>query len=216
MKISAIIVAGGSGKRYGGLKQFSILGNKPVYRWSVDTFKKIKSIKEIILVVPEKLLKRIAKKNRDLKLVAGGKERFDSVQNALKAVSPETGVVLIHDAARPLVSSEIVKKSIAAALKYGAAAVAASSTDTVKFSADSRYIKNTLERKKIYLAQTPQVFKKNIITRAYKNIDKNATDDSFLVEKLGLDVRIVKGNRENMKITEKRDLKLLNLMLRGK
>lgn len=214
-RVSAIVVAGGSGKRFGSYKQFAKLGGKPVYKWPLDTFRKIKSIKEIILVVPEKFLRKFPGEN-NLKVIAGGKMRFDSVKNALKVLSPQTNLVLIHDAARPFISKHIVERAIAAAAKHGASIVAIPAVDTIKFTTGGTFVKKTIPREKIFLAQTPQIFKKRILERAYSLKERHATDDSYLAEKLGIKVKIVPGEAKNLKITTRNDLKLLEFWMKLK
>lgn len=221
LKTSVIIVAAGAGKRFGGYKQFQNLCGKDVYLWSLETFLKLKSVREIILVVPKHFVKLLSKKlktQKIVKVISGGKERVDSVRKAVKSLASDTEVVAIHDAARPLISKEIIEKAIVSAQKSGASIVAIPASDTIKFSDDGKFIKKTIPREKIFLAQTPQVFQRQLLQNVYAKakIDKKATDDSYLIEKLGVKVRIVEGKKENLKITTKDDLKYLEFCLKAK
>lgn len=220
IKAAAIIVAAGKARRFGGLKQFATLGGKPVYQWSVDVFSELKEVKKIILVLPRKNLKEIAARHAsDEKIlcVAGGKERFESVINGLKKLPEGINLVAIHDAARPLIKKSVVKKSLSAGYKYGAAIVATNATDTIKTTQDGEFVARTIPRHIARLTQTPQVFRREIITNAYATFIKNSagkhfnrtelpTDDSTLVERMGVKVKIINGDNTNFKITTREDI----------
>ncbi len=215
--VSAIVVAAGSGKRFGGYKQFEKLAGKLVYQWPLETFLKVKNVYEIILVVPKNFFRRIQnrhKNNKVIKVIVGGDERFDSVKKALALISEDVELVAIHDAARPLIEKSIIEKSIKDADKFGASAVAVAAIDTIKYSGGGIFANRTIPREKIFLAQTPQVFRKALIKKAYSKIRRKATDDSELVEKLGKKVKITPGNAKNFKLTTKDDLKLLEFWLK--
>ncbi|PKN01320.1 MAG: 2-C-methyl-D-erythritol 4-phosphate cytidylyltransferase [Elusimicrobia bacterium HGW-Elusimicrobia-1] len=217
-KISAIIVAAGRGRRFGSLKQFAPLCGKPVYEWSLDALFSARGVSQIIVAVPagmtEKVRKayaasggRAVKRGLSVKFVAGGSQRFDSVANALNAVSDTSSMVLVHDGARPLVTQKIIADTIRAAAKQGAALAAMPATDTVKISSDGgRLVSRTVPRSSVFMAQTPQVFGKEIIMRAYERPDASATDDSYLVENIGIQPALVAGSAENFKITTRRDM----------
>ncbi len=224
IKAAAIIVAAGKSRRFnkdnGELKQFTLLGGKPVYLWSVEAFSAIKEIKKILLVLPRKKVKEISARhsaNRKIICIAGGKERFESVVNALKKLPPDINIVAIHDAARPLIKKSIIKKSLTAAQKYGAAIVATNATDTIKTTQDGEFIARTIPRHTVRIAQTPQVFRREIILESYETFMKNAstksgkpiaspTDDSSLAEEMGIKVKIIEGDISNFKITTREDL----------
>jgi len=215
MKVSVIIAAGGTGKRMGQKKQFLPLLGRSVLEWTIEAFKKVKAINEIILVVnPDELEK--AKMLGIEKVTAGGKERSDSVANGLKLVSKDCDIVLIHDGARPLITSDIIVKSIKEAQEFGAVVVGVPVKDTIKRVGDDLLIEDTVDRKTLWQAQTPQAFKYAIITRAYVGGKKKATDDSKLVEDFGIKVKMVMGSYENIKITTPEDLIVAEAILRSR
>ncbi|OGS44785.1 MAG: 2-C-methyl-D-erythritol 4-phosphate cytidylyltransferase [Elusimicrobia bacterium RIFOXYD2_FULL_34_15] len=214
MNISAIIVAAGSGKRFGSKKQFEYIGHRRIFEITLSKFLGINQLKNIVIVLPKDNIKNIIKNLKfpeNVKIVSGGKTRQHSVFNGLSALPLNTDIVIIHDGVRPFISKEIISESISAAKKCGAAIVAVPVKDTVKI-VKNEYIISTPERRNIFLAQTPQTFKYSIIMQAYKKAFKNnyfSTDDSALVEKLGRKVRIVLGEYKNIKITTKDDIKNL-------
>lgn len=224
-KVSAIIVAAGRGRRFGALKQFAPLCGKPVYEWALDALASTGAVNQIIVAVPpgmtEKLRKAhaaagglVGKRGLSVKFVDGGSQRFDSVANALGAVSGASSMVLVHDGARPLVTRKIIADTIRAAAKQGAALAAMPATDTVKISSDGgRLVSRTVPRSSVFMAQTPQVFRKEIIMRAYERPDASATDDSYLVENIGIQPALVAGSAENFKITTRRDLSAAEAVL---
>ena len=219
MSFSVVIVAGGSGKRFGSKqpKQFLLLNKKQMFLWSVIAFKKLKECKQIILVVPEDKIKFMQKYKKiyGLDIVCGGKERYDSVKNGLKYVKDSIDFVAIHDGARPLITSEIIKKVLTAAVRYGAAIAASVAKDSIKFSKDGKKIIKSIDRNTIWQAQTPQIFKTKILKKVYsKKIPKTITDDSQLVEKSGKKVMLVDAGYENFKVTHPMDFKLAELILK--
>ena len=215
-KISVIIPAAGSGKRMGGntSKQYLTIGDKPIIAETLALFNESPYIDEIILVSPvgdmplmEKMLKKydLAKVS---KIVKGGKERQDSISNGLDALDQSSSIVLVHDGVRPFIDDEIIKKLIDAVNQYGAAIVAVPVKDTVK-KVLGTFITGTAPRENLWLAQTPQAFRFEIIKGAYENAREKGikgTDDASLVEAMGLDVKIVMGSYENIKITTPEDL----------
>jgi len=213
MKVAVIIAAGGSGKRMGRPKQFLPLAGKAVVEWTIEVFRKIKVVGQIVLAVPEDDLERA--KNLGVTVVAGGEERGDSVKNGLKAVAFDTDIVMIHDGARPLITPDIIEKAISEAKEYGAAVVGVPVKDTIKRVGDDLIIKDTVDRQALWSAQTPQVFKYEIITRAYAK-KGSATDDAKLVEDLGIKVKMVMGSYENIKITTPEDLIVAEAILRSR
>jgi 2-C-methyl-D-erythritol 4-phosphate cytidylyltransferase len=213
MKIAVIIAAGGSGKRMGHPKQFLPLAGKAVVEWTIEVFRKIKAVGQIVLAVSEDDLERA--KNLGVTVVAGGEERGNSVKNGLKAISPDCDLVIIHDGARPLITPDIIEKAISEAKEHGAAVVGVPVKDTIKRVGDDLMIKETVDRQALWQAQTPQVFKYEIITRAYAK-KRSATDDAKLVEDLGIKVKIVMGSYENIKITTPEDLIVAEAILRSR
>lgn len=220
-KVSAIIAAGGNATRLGksGGKQLLKLKGSSVISYSINTIRPY--VDEIILVIrPEDVPKAEADRQASLLdvdiIVAGGNTRTESVLNALRAVNPDCEIVLIHDGARPFVSSSIIINSIESARASGAAVVAVPVKDTIK-EAELQNVKQTLDRSKLWSAQTPQTFSFDIIKKAYEKValsgESTFTDDSALVESLGYKVTIVLGSDRNFKITTEEDLKFAEYLL---
>ncbi|MDD3052793.1 MAG: 2-C-methyl-D-erythritol 4-phosphate cytidylyltransferase [Endomicrobiaceae bacterium] len=219
MNLAAIIVAGGSGKRFGSKqpKQFLFLNKKPMFLWSILAFKKAKGCKQIILVVPKDKISEITKYNKlyNIDIVCGGKERFNSVKNGLDIVRDDIDIVAVHDAARPLITEKIINEVMLAAEKSGGAIAATNSKDSVKLSKNGKTITTSIDRKNIWQAQTPQIFKKDILKKVYsKKISLYTTDDSQLVEKIGKKIALVSSSYENFKVTEPLDFKLAEFILK--
>ncbi|MHB9156051.1 MAG: 2-C-methyl-D-erythritol 4-phosphate cytidylyltransferase [Endomicrobiales bacterium] len=218
MKAAAIIVAAGASRRFGSPvpKQFLPLSGKPVFLWSVLAFKKVREFGQIILVVPENMvspLERHARRYR-FELVAGGRERFDSVRAGLEKLRPGTRYVAIHDGARPLVAPELLRRALSGARKTGAAAAAVPARDTVKISARGARVDRTIPRERVWLAQTPQVFSLPVILGAYGRRGlRRVTDDAQAAEIAGNRVSIVPGDYSNIKITDRADLEVARLLM---
>jgi len=219
MKVKAIIAAGGRGERIGGIlpKQFIEIKKKPVLAYTVEKFENCELIDEIILVVPEDYMSfcsynivDVGDFKRVKKILSGGKERQDSVYKGLLALSKDTDIVLIHDGVRPFISTEKIGKSIEMCKKEKAVILALPVNDTVK-RVDEGYVVTTLDRDKLWIAQTPQTFEYKLILGAYKKAMEDGftgTDDSSLVERLGFKVRVLEGESQNIKITTPEDLVL--------
>jgi len=212
MKVAAIIAAGGLGKRMGQRKQFLPLAGKSVLEWTISAFKNARLISEIILVTNPDDLERA--ENLGVKVTAGGAERQDSVKNGLKLISSDFDIIVIHDGARPLITADIIEKSIKEAKEFGACIVGVPVKDTIKRVGDDLFIKDTVDRDTLWQAQTPQAFRYEIITRALKKAKGKATDDAKLVEDLGIRVKMVMGSYENIKITIPEDLVIAEAILR--
>lgn len=224
MKTVAIITAAGSGKRMGRPKQFLEIGGKPIVEWAVAAFEKAGVIDEIILVVnKEDISKATMFKYSKLKqVVAGGEERQASVNNGLKVVADDTEIVAIHDGARPFITPEIIENAVAEAKASGAVVVGVPVCDTIKrvtrlvpsgVEGDGRRIVETVDRSELWRAQTPQVFKKDIIIKAFESNDR-VTDDAMLVEKMGIPVKMVMGSYRNFKITTPDDLAIAEKIIK--
>ena len=215
-KISAIIPAAGSGKRMGGnrSKQYLAIGERPILVETLMVFNESPHIDEVILVSPpddidlmEGLLKKydLAKVS---KIVKGGKERQDSISNAIDSLDRDSGIVLVHDGVRPFIDDEIIRELIDTVNQYGAAIAAVPVKDTVKKVLHNS-ITGTVPREDLWLAQTPQAFSAKVIIDAYANAREKGirgTDDASLVEAMGLAVKIVMGSYKNIKITTPEDL----------
>ena len=213
MNVSAILMAAGSGSRFGEKKQFKLLNGIALYLYSLNKFLLCKDINEIILVVPKSRLAEIKKetinikKTKKVSVISGGYRRQDSVKNGLLSVSNKSQLVCIHDGARPFVSEKLIKQSIIACAKNDGAIVANPNFDTLKIC-ESGYVKKTIDRSNVWMAQTPQVFWKIKLLRAIdisekKNIE--VTDESSMMESLGYKVSVVKGDFNNFKITSRED-----------
>ena len=205
---SAIITAAGSGRRFGEVKQFKKLHGKPLYQYSIDKFIQSRLFDEIILVIPKSNQQKIQKEIKmkygsQVVLVIGGSDRQDSVKNAIQNSNPNIDLVVIHDAARPFITTTLIEKCISACETSDGAIIAMQPYDTVKFSKDN-IVEKTIDRSNIWMAQTPQAFNKHTILEAYSfsNFDDLiVTDESSLMEKLGYKIMIVPGTGKNFKIT---------------
>lgn len=152
-------------------------------------------------------------------MVPGGKERQDSISNALRQVSSDIHLVAVHDAVRPFVKQKTIEICFEKAAETGAAIVAVPAKDTIKIAGTDRIIRDTPDRENIWQAQTPQIFEKELLLKAYqfaRETGFTGTDDSSLVEKAGGQVALVEGTRENFKITWPLDLQLAELLLNKK
>ncbi|MCL2335405.1 MAG: 2-C-methyl-D-erythritol 4-phosphate cytidylyltransferase [Endomicrobia bacterium] len=221
MKAAAIIVAAGSGKRFGGAtpKQFLKLNGKPVFLWSVEAFASLKVFKQIIVVAPKQYIIFVKSYLHSPLLTLrsavaeGGKERFDSVRNGLQAVGKDIDFIAVHDAARPLINKRDILAVLNKAAKCGAAIAAEKTKDTIKIVKDG-FVKTTLDRSVLWNVQTPQIFEASLLKKAYsKKIPANITDDSMLIEKSGVKSAVVETKFPNFKITTAQDLKLAELIL---
>jgi 2-C-methyl-D-erythritol 4-phosphate cytidylyltransferase len=219
----AIIVAAGPGSRLGAAlpKAFVEIGGTPMLVHSLRALVRAPSIAAAVVVAPpqemsraQALLERYGPWRCPVDVVAGGAERQDSVRNGLAALDG-TAIIVIHDAARPFVSPDVVEAAIAAAAQHGAAIVAVPATDTVKQVHAEGWIEATPPRQRMWLAQTPQVFRADLIRRAHAQsaASSAATDDAVLVEQLGVRVYVVAGNAENRKITTADDLRWAESLL---
>lgn len=228
MKVGAIIVAAGSGKRMGRStkKQFLSLGSKPILAFSLDVFESIDGIKRIVLVIPrgwkrhcEKEVVEKYRYRKDICVVTGGARRQDSVARGLALVPSDYEIVVIHDGVRPFVTRKMVVESIAEARKFGACVTAVPVTETIKMARRGSVVERTLPRQYLWRIQTPQTFRLNLIKKAYAKAIKDkfyGTDDAQLVERMNRPVKIVPGDYRNIKITTKEDLILAERLLSKK
>lgn len=216
MFVSAIIAAGGSGRRLGAAvpKQMLDIGGRSMLERSAIAFLEHPRISEVVFVLPLELMTfsipMVLDRGRlppDVRMVPGGERRQDSVANAFDRVSPSADVVLIHDAARPFVSADLISTTIDAAAAYGAAIAAVQSRDTVKRVAGG-VIAETIARETIYLAQTPQGFRRDVLAAAIAagRSGVEGTDEAALAERAGHQVHVVDGDPGNVKITTADDL----------
>ncbi len=221
---SAIIVAAGKGTRMGPNvdKLFLEVAGRPLIAHTWDRFDSSPDIDHIVVVVREgmqdafKELAREYKFRKTFKLVAGGRERQDSVWNGLQAVSAKTEIVAIQDGARPCTSMEIIRATIEAARKVGAAVAAQRVTDTVKEADAEGMVHRTLDRSRLWAVQTPQTFRYTVILHALEVVRKNAasvTDDTAACELIGQPVKLVECLTPNPKATSTADLPYLKMLL---
>lgn len=218
MKVSAIIPAAGLGQRLPGVveKPYIRLGNRPILTRTLEQLSASERIDEIIVVVSKFNIdlcrEKVVKKYNIPKvrhIISGGITRGESVYNGLRKADPQTDIILIHDGVRPFVSKSIINNSIDAAIDSGAVICAVPVISTVKQVKEGHLVEKTVDRKNLVMVQTPQVFKKDLIMKAYRlAMEKGfeATDDAALVEWSGYPVKVVMGSYKNMKITAPDDL----------
>ncbi len=223
MHVTAIIAAAGGGRRLGAAvpKQLLEIGGRSILERSVAAFTAHDRIDDVIVVLSSGLAEAppdwLASGTPAVRLVVGGVRRQDSVANAFDCASPRTDVVLVHDAARPFVSSGLISRAIDAAVEYGAAIAAVPARDTVKrvdSTSGERVITGTIPRETIFLAQTPQAFRREVLSAAVAlgRTGVEATDEAMLAEQAGHRVHVVEGDSANVKITTAADLEVARRM----
>jgi 2-C-methyl-D-erythritol 4-phosphate cytidylyltransferase/2-C-methyl-D-erythritol 2,4-cyclodiphosphate synthase len=204
MRVTAIIAAAGAGRRLGAgrPKQLLDLGGRTMLEHATAAFVGHPRVSEVIVVLPDVTV------IPGVRVVAGGARRQDSVANGFDAVPADADVVLIHDAARPFVTAELIGRTIDAAATHGAAIAALQSRDTVKRVSDAGVITGTIPRDQVYLAQTPQGFRRDVLAKAVAvgRSGVDATDEAMLAERAGFPVHVVDGDPGNVKITTEEDL----------
>jgi 2-C-methyl-D-erythritol 4-phosphate cytidylyltransferase len=220
--LTAVIVAGGSSQRMGFDKLLALLGDKPVLAHTIEAFERTDSVKEIILVARAERVAEFQElvRQSDFKkvrrVVAGGIHRQDSVRAGLESLDARANYIAVHDAARPLVMPEQIERALAAAREHGAAALAEPITDTLKRADENGLVTGGVSRDRLYAMQTPQIFARELLERAYANVaEKNlsVTDEVSAVEHLGAKVVLVPNDEWNVKITYPRDLFLAQAAL---
>lgn len=228
MKTVAIIAAGGSGKRLGSdiSKQYLCLHELPILVHTLNVFEQSDMIQEIVLVAPKGDLafvrEQVAEKYGVTKvsaIVAGGRERQDSVRNALDAVTGPCDVVIVHDGVRPFVTQEMIADVVKAAVEDGAASIGVPAKDTIKETTGENIVAATLPRQNLWLTQTPQAFQYDLLCRAYARAAQDGyygTDDASVVERTGARVRMIAGSYKNIKITTPEDLKIAEALMKEK
>lgn len=218
MKVQVILAAGGYGKRMGSKipKQMMDLCGKPVILRTVEPFLKSSIVDGIVIVAYEEtipLIKNIVSRVENIpdidriKIIKGGRERQESVSIGLSQLPEDTDIVLIHDAVRPFITEKLIGECISAAEEYGAVTVMRPVKETVKIVKDS-FVINTIDRSTVWITQTPQAFRFDIIKDAHKKAVEDGfsgTDDAMLVERMGKDVFVIEGSDTNIKITTKTD-----------
>ena len=221
--VNAIIVAAGSSRRMGFDKLFAPLAEKPVIWHTLKAFSECREIDEIVVVTREerfaefeKLL-ATEKLPKVVKLIAGGKERHDSVWNGLQAVASEgCQFVVIHDGARPLTTPKLIRAVLDLARIHGAACCASPIPDTVKRASVEQMVQESVERTGLWAMQTPQIFSAGLILQAYASVmakHEMVTDEVSAVQKLGKKIALLKNEDWNFKITFPHDIELAEHVL---
>lgn len=224
--IGVVIVAGGRGARLGGEvpKQYREIGGIPMLLRSIHPFASHPEVAHVVVVLPPEDVADppdwlAAIREDGLTVVAGGAERSDSVAAGLEALTPECGSVLVHDAARPFVDRDTIDAVIASVRNGVGAVPAVALGDTLKEAqAGARVIARTIPRDRLWRAQTPQGFPRELLERAHREgraAGVHGTDDAALVERLGVEVRLVPGSERNIKVTTAEDLKLAEALSRS-
>ena len=216
----AVIVAAGSASRMGGIdKVMAELGGEPMIRRTVRAFQNADAITSIVIVTREDLIRPISALCREMDkvvaVVAGGSSRQESVHLGLNALPKGTKLAAVHDGARPLISWEVIDRTVRAANTYGAAAPAIPVKDTIKV-VQGGLVKETPDRATLQAVQTPQVFDFDLLRGALKKAETDGaqvTDDCSAVERLGMKIKIVEGDERNLKVTTPLDLKIAELLL---
>jgi 2-C-methyl-D-erythritol 4-phosphate cytidylyltransferase len=236
MKVAVILPAAGLGTRMGrtsaetagtSRKQFMLLDGSPILLHTVRKFAASSRVSEIVIALRREDLEAVGEllrqeiRNKPVRVVEGGNSRQESVERALAAVSPDTELVAVHDAVRPFIDLEIIEKAIDEAHEHGAAIVGIVPIDTVKQVSGAQStgakIRSTISRERLVLAQTPQVFRYDLLKQAFEAARRDGfvgTDESSLVERLEqVEVRVVMGSDRNIKITKPGDMDLARLFL---
>ncbi|HNR03705.1 MAG TPA: 2-C-methyl-D-erythritol 4-phosphate cytidylyltransferase [Bacillota bacterium] len=223
---TAIVLAAGKGTRMnaGMNKQFMLINDKPLLAQTLAAFQSCSAIDSIILVAGREELKTCKEQILDVygfdkvdKLVSGGSERQQSVYNGILELEDDCSIVVIHDGARPILPEGIIEKCIDGAKIYGAVSAGMPAKETIKILNEEGFVQYTPERGKVWVTQTPQAFKRDIIEKAHKmaNIKGiSGTDDAFLVECMGIKVKMLEGSYENIKITTPEDIILAEAIMR--
>jgi 2-C-methyl-D-erythritol 4-phosphate cytidylyltransferase len=205
-------------------KQYLEIGGKPLLVHTLRTFQECHLVDSIIIVVPEKdidyCLHQMVQRyqfSKVYKVISGGERRQDSVRNGIEAVADSCGWVLIHDGVRPFVSIQLIEKVIKTARRFRAVITGLPVTETIKRVDSKANVLKTIERKGLWLIQTPQIFSREDIYLAHQEALKrgwtDATDDASLVEKMGISIKIIEGEERNIKITTLHDLQVARFLL---
>ena len=218
-KVGAVIVAAGSSRRMGGVdKVLALLGGKPILAQVLDVFQGCNAIHQIVVILRQQNIgagqRLVAEQgwSKVTDVCPGGRRRQDSVVAGLNRLN-HCDWVVIHDGARPLVTEDLIERGLEAATETGAAVAAIPVTDTIKMAGDDQFVQGTPPRRNLWVVQTPQVFRSDIIAEAYHQAKGEVTDDATLVERLGGRVKLYVGSYDNIKVTTPDDLALAEWML---
>ena len=226
-KNTAIVLAAGQGKRMNSRiqKQFLEIDHRPVLYYSLECFQKSPLIQDIILVTGEEMISYCKKEiverynfTKVTKVIAGGKERYDSVYQGLLACE-DCDYVFIHDGARPFVTEAMLERGVFGVQETGACAIGMPSKDTIKISDKERFVQSTPDRSRVWSVQTPQIFAYSLIRSAHESLRRKdmtgVTDDAMVVEQeSGVGIRLVEGSYQNIKITTPEDLDVAEVFLK--
>ena len=217
-RVGAIVVAAGASSRMGGVdKTLAPLGGEPLIAWTAEAFERSPHVGSVVLMVAErnvKAVRELAAERGWTKLAgvfAGGERRQDTVRLGLAAL-PACDWVVVHDGARPLVAGALIAAGLAAAVPTGAAVPGLPAAETIKRVADGRVLE-TLDRSALVIAQTPQVFRRDLLERAHREVADDVTDDAAMVERPGVEVRVFAGDPANVKVTTRSDLAVAEALL---
>ena len=220
-KVGAIIVAAGTSSRMGGIdKVFAPLDGIPLLARIVTVFQDCPSVHEIVLVLARRSLNQGRKLVKEYSwskvctVCAGGPRRQDSVKEGLQRLT-KCEWVIIHDGARPCIDIDLIERGLDAAQESGAAIAGVPVKDTIKIVSRRRFVQQTPARRSLWAAQTPQIFRYNLIIEAYQQANTNVTDDASLVEQLGHKVEIYMGSYQNIKVTTPEDLAIATILLKN-
>jgi 2-C-methyl-D-erythritol 4-phosphate cytidylyltransferase len=217
-RLDAVIVAAGASRRMGADKVMMDLGGKPLLAWSGDVIQACDTIRQIVIVLsPDNLeagRRLVAERGWDKvrAVCPGGERRQDSVRAGLEHLK-DSAYVAIHDGARPFITRQLLEDGLRAAAATGAAIAAVPARDTVKWSGEGQLVARTLDRDRVWLVQTPQVFRFDIITDACRKVAADVTDDAAMVEMAGGSVKLYMGSYSNLKITTPDDMALARARL---
>jgi 2-C-methyl-D-erythritol 4-phosphate cytidylyltransferase len=222
MSQTGVVIAGaGSSQRMGTDKVFIPLAGKPLLAWSVDVCQGCELVNHIVIVLSESKLdlgrRLVAERgwSKVVEVCPGGKRRQDSVRQGLNKLKG-CDWVIIHDGARPFLTLELIRDGLEAAQSTGAAVAAVPVKDTIKLCGSDLIVRETLNRQELWAAQTPQVFRFDIITKAHEQVKDDVTDGASMVEQLGYKVKLYMGSYGNIKITTPEDLALAEVIARKK
>ena len=223
MKFNIIIPASGSGERFRTRipKQFFKLNGKELITYTIKKFNSIKGVESIVIATKKEYFKRLHKIIKDNKfhkvadIVEGGATRHDSVFNGLKSIIPtDDCYVIIHDAVRPFITEKKIKEMMKVVKNYKAVISGLKINDTIKEVNESNFVKRTVPRKYLWKVQTPQIFEYDILWKSFIKANREkfkGTDESSIVENAGYKVKIIEGEKTNIKVTTKEDLKPLDI-----
>lgn len=225
MNVIALIPAAGSGKRMGGdrSKQYLEIGGRPILVHTLQIFDRCEKVSEVCLIVPEddcayacEVLDEM-RFMKPVKVISGGRERQDSVRNGLDSIYG-CDIVMVHDGVRPFVTEDILNRCIDETQICGATVLGVPVKDTIKSVDEDGNVIETLERKRLWQAQTPQTFKYDLLKEAFRKAYEDSfygTDEAMLVERLGHKVKVIDGDYRNIKITTPEDMIIAEAILRA-